>query len=65
MTIWVCKVIRIAVLCVCVCVCVWISVDVQHVPAVAVVGQPAGPARPCGGLRGQLPYSNTYPAFPV
>ena len=45
MTVWVCKVIRIAA------VCVQVSVDVQHVPAMAVVGQPACPARrPGGGL---------------
>ena len=37
MKVWVYEVIQIAA----VCVCVGVSVDVQHVPAMAVVGQPA------------------------
>ena len=39
MKVWVYEVIQIAA--VCVCVCGGVSVDVQHVPAMAVVGQPA------------------------
>ena len=46
MTIWVCELNSFGYQ-----LCVWMSVNVQHVPAMAVVGQPAGPARrPGGGL---------------